>query len=516
MRSLIIASLFLTLLSAAALRGDDTAIRGIGGAIQPMKEHPTVVMERMEVDIDLYRTYARVDCRFAFHNTGAATFVRMGFPEIAFYQPRRRHPVGFARFATWIDGKRVWASIEGLKWVKPENHWTRWRVKRVSFAPGQTRITRVCYQAPLGEGGEPGRWFQYVVHTGGSWKGAIGYARVLLHAHYDPARQWLDVPQRFCRIGETTFEWVARQFEPGSAADDIDVTYYDKFVGVEVLTATNADYDVLGSRPGLMIERGAILGEARLLADWLRGELIWQMPTAILIKGGHTAKLRLDSRWLIADGRRVTLPVAPRLQSGALVVPLAPVARALGAEVGFEPQHRVLRVALPSFRVLSEQLGRTAAQAVFDALPLGYDLPAVADYAEVIRSTSGSVTGGQPGICTGDFFADGRRSSALILRKGSRIGVAALHPDSDGSVYSFQWLPGFPGKGGSDNGRICIGLKTRAPGVVAYWQEREATPKSGRLSLAHDGIERIWGEKAATLFYWDKPQKRFAHVQTAD
>ena len=43
--------------SALAL-ADEAAIQGIGGAIRPMREHPSVAMERMEVNADIWPRYA--------------------------------------------------------------------------------------------------------------------------------------------------------------------------------------------------------------------------------------------------------------------------------------------------------------------------------------------------------------------------------------------------------------------------------------------------------------------------
>jgi hypothetical protein len=55
-----------------------------------------------------------------------------------------------------------------------------------------------------------------------------------------------------------------------------------------------------------------------------------------LVRGSQTVSVVVGSRRLLADGARSELPFAPFLRRGEPVVPLAAVARALGAEVRYD------------------------------------------------------------------------------------------------------------------------------------------------------------------------------------
>ena len=206
----------LTLLVSAAAFADDGAVQGVGGAIRAMKEHPSVLMETMAVAIQVNpEREARVDCHFVFRNTGPATTVRMGFPESAQgYGTDVRHPRGFTSFATWVDGRRVQAKIEGFKAEREIGLWSRWRVKAVRFATGQTRRVRVQYTAPLGQVSDGSRFFNYRIGTGGSWKGPIGYARLRVYPQYQPHKWKLGADERHRALTESPFTWTAAALDP--------------------------------------------------------------------------------------------------------------------------------------------------------------------------------------------------------------------------------------------------------------------------------------------------------------
>lgn len=323
-------------------QADDAAIQGIGAAIEPMAEHPSVVMEEMDVVIDVFAKHARVDCRFVLQNTGPPTEVKVGFPERSLYQQRTSKPVGFSSFATWVDGKRTPAAIEGLQWQEPEMHWSRWRVKTVTFGDRQRRKARVRYAAPLGEFGEPGRLFAYTVSTGASWHGPIGHARIRIRGHYDPSRSWLDVPERYRRVGATTFEWEARALEP-TDADDLELAYYEGSLG---LYASPPDFEYMLDRP-TFIRAGVLWGPVRALAQWSRSDIRWQHGRASIARNGIAIDITPDKPWIELNGERIALPGRPWISRGRVMVPLAAVARALGAQVTFDQDKRVISLWMP-------------------------------------------------------------------------------------------------------------------------------------------------------------------------
>jgi len=227
---LLIAPVFLLLLSLAPACANDTGIWDVGGAIRPMQEHPSIVMEKMDLRVDIYPEIGRARCDYLFHNTGPATVVRMGFPETV-TGPRAGRPRGFLTFATTGDGHAVPARVEG---GLAEGPWdiTCWRVKTVRFRAGQRRRIQVSYTSELGItlGNKQRRVFSHKIQTGASWKGPIGSVRVRVSGHYDPSQNWLEVGPQFRQTGPISFEWSTRNLEPTEElyfryyGDDIVVT----------------------------------------------------------------------------------------------------------------------------------------------------------------------------------------------------------------------------------------------------------------------------------------------------
>ena len=88
-------------------RADGAAMQGVGGTVALMKEHPSVVMERMLVDADVDPKLAKMQCEFTFRNTGRATRVLMGFPESGNSEApgKGKQPPGFLTFAAVVGGR---------------------------------------------------------------------------------------------------------------------------------------------------------------------------------------------------------------------------------------------------------------------------------------------------------------------------------------------------------------------------------------------------------------------------
>src|SRR5512136_81971 len=107
---------------------DGAAMQGVGGALQPMKEHPSVVMEKMLIDVDVNPEQAKVRCQFTFRNTGPATQVLIGFPESGNIgaEGKDKQPQGFTEFSAKLDGHTVKTKIEGYHEDEDDN-WERWR-----------------------------------------------------------------------------------------------------------------------------------------------------------------------------------------------------------------------------------------------------------------------------------------------------------------------------------------------------------------------------------------------------
>lgn len=498
---LVVPPAILLLFACVSAYANDTAIWGVGGAIRPMQEHPSIVMEQMDLRVDVYPEVGRVRCNYVFHNTGLATVVRMGFPETV-GPVRGGKRIGFLRFATAVDGRPVAARIEG---GLVEGPWdtTRWRVKRVRFGAGQRRRVQVSYAAELGItlGNRNIRVFSYKIETGASWKGPIGSVRVRVFGHYDPDRNWLEVDRTFQRTGPTSFEWRARNLEPkatlefGYYGDDIAVTSGGELVwwyGRE--TAGSYAY----------IRQGQAWLEAAMAAQAVGAAVEVRGPEVVLTRGARVVSLRPGTRTMIRNGERLTLAKAPYMRRGHLMVPLRPVATALGAAVTFDAKSRVTDVDFPSLRrSIPRDLSHLA---IMFAVPRGYAPPEMSEYDPAVLAGTA-----QPWLCVGDFDGNGITDAALLLRQGDELRAAALLGGTPGNAVRFAWLAAgeqAPARSGS----IRTALRLRKPGEVIYWSPSDARQPTGRLTLSHDGVELVAPGKPTLLAYWEAGIKRFRKV----
>jgi hypothetical protein len=157
---------------------DDAAVVAVGGAIKLMKGHPQVRMVSENVFIKLAE--AKVRCQFVFQNEGPATTVTMGFPESG-YGDGRTLPkwTALRGFRSCVDGRPVRVTRNIVPYVVPNvDGYQIWWVKRVPFGAKQRRTVTVQYIGGTGGDSLGMTFFQYELHTGASWKGPVGYARL--------------------------------------------------------------------------------------------------------------------------------------------------------------------------------------------------------------------------------------------------------------------------------------------------------------------------------------------------
>ena len=503
--------------SALAL-ADEAAIQGIGGAIRPMREHPSVAMERMEVNADIWPRYARVDCRFVLRNTGPAITVRMGFPEQSELWVRHAF-VGFTRFATWVDGRHRRTRVEGTTLEPGDdlNGWQRWRVTRVGFGPHQTRRVRVRYEAPLSEELMGGRVFRYVISTGASWKGPIGFARVRIRGHFDPSRGWLDVDPPLERVGGLTWEWTQRQFKPSdSESDDLEAEYYPGYVGVSI-EGEGCIQDP-GDPPYPYLRRGIAWVSAPTLAAWLGVDLAPRRSRATFLRGGRRVEVRTGKPFLGVNGKHLSVPVAPHSVGGKLMVPLAAVARALGGQVSFDHKTRVTDIRFADQEYIRTALNRKEApETSYQYLPDAFAPPEMSSYDPDVLSLWRSEAQGRPWLCVGDFDGDGIRDAAMLLQEGNKIGLGVLSGIPNMS-FPFDWVEKWRIEDARRPGGLGVYVRTHAPGVVECLPERGRGERTEgmRLELKHDAIQVTFAESATLLHYWDDAQKCYRKVWLAD
>jgi len=513
-------------LCAVRAMADDAPIQTRGGVVQPMEEHPSVVMDEMLVDVRLGIEVADVDCRFTFRNTGRASTVRVGFPESGsgeWFAPGET-PRGFQRFETRVDGVLVPSTIEGLRISADRHGWRRWRVKRVRFGSKQIRRLQVTYTAPVASDVLGTRFFNYAIGTGGAWKGPIGRVSVRFRAQYDPFDWDFHPDPRLRAVTSGTFEWSAKNVEP-EPNDSVMASFTPAGVALQSGSLPDDQRGPAGNLYHRDLRQGHFWVSARMLQRLLGFELYAiEWPTVRLTLGGRRLYLRVGEPWMLGNGQRIPLPGAPHLEvplpgeaargDRVLKVPLAAVARNLGASVDYDQSKRALQVTLPIHTALSEALLEGYAAGILATLAntlSGYTPPDDFQFAPEVLRESGCEA---PWLATGDYNGDGAPDVALLLHQQGAFLLVVFHGRTGawaGVVGIRSWPAGM-----LDASHIGFLLRTRGPGEVAFWQEGDTTRRSGRLDLKHDGIEAIAVGKAATLHYWDDEKKAYRSVVSAD
>lgn len=188
---------------AAPAGANDTSIHmgssgpePVGGGFAGPESVIAMKAERLEVTFGKATT--RMRARFTFRNTlpaGTATQV-VGFPdEGAARDEARRRKLDYEgsdvqpplrELATLVDGRRVPSAMKfgWVKWADSGTGWVKadertgilmaWHVVTVAFPAGRDVVVERRYVTDNGANTLPSRFFEYITHTGGPWKGPIG------------------------------------------------------------------------------------------------------------------------------------------------------------------------------------------------------------------------------------------------------------------------------------------------------------------------------------------------------
>ena len=284
-----------------------------------------------KVDVQLALSSPKVRCEFVFKNEGPATTVKMGFPEgYGGVDMDWRDKTAFGSFRSWVDGKAA-----KTKFVPgdPQGHgdYQAWHVKDVHFGAGQTRTVVNEYESGFGYDSMGGISFAYVLRTGASWKGKIGQARITVDVSGVPSHYSISLsPQGYHKEGDVV-TWVLRDFEPN---EDIGVYMMPKR-----LTLNGDIY--IGMWSTYRIVDGAAIAKLRFLQE-AGGSLEYDSKhrACTVNYGSRALKLTADSRTAVLNGsEKTTLPLAPTLKAGRLIVPIAAVVRALGGSATFDKEN---------------------------------------------------------------------------------------------------------------------------------------------------------------------------------
>ncbi|MBI1755867.1 MAG: DUF4424 family protein [Fimbriimonas ginsengisoli] len=170
----------------------------VSGGAPRLQTNGTATVRMVSEDIDAKISDHGVDvtCRFVFRNEGPACTVRMGFPDETpppdnysmDSSGRSRVYHGLEGFRTTVDGRSVRTKIEATT-----THFACFHTKWVHFEAGQrhTVVDRYHHRMSGGvsaiasEYDPPERepycylkQFEYILHTGATWKGPIGSVRI--------------------------------------------------------------------------------------------------------------------------------------------------------------------------------------------------------------------------------------------------------------------------------------------------------------------------------------------------
>lgn len=325
--------LLLIVISSSSILANDAAVSGIGGTVELMDEHPTVVMESERVEIGVKSDLVDVTTSFVFRNEGPPVQVKMGFPERGWGEARKPE---FKSFEAWVDGKPV--KVDTTAWEDTGVRWSRWRMKTVSFGFNQRREVANHYTASTGRVTDGSKFVTYILTTGKSWKGPVGKADVVIDisdiSDYQTIRR---SPEGYVRDGNL-IKWHFESFEPES---EINLSYawgYSAFVvnGRDTKPYLGGLYD---GPFAPRIEGGVLMVPAGILPQLLGGEVQYDNVNDKLVYRLSGTEVRIDVPGAKANvhGHIVELPRKARILEGRVMVPFAAVARLVSVGVRYDP-----------------------------------------------------------------------------------------------------------------------------------------------------------------------------------
>jgi len=339
---------------------NDAVVAGVGGVPSVIKlvqkEHPSIRLVREDVFIKLHK--GEVTARFVFRNEGPETTVLMGFPE------RGEGDTGvtwsnFDYFTSFVDGKRVKVQRFGPK-GETYGDYEIWWVKRVHFRKGQTRIVVNRYRGGFGHDTSGVCWFTYVLRTGASWKGTIGYARIVCDISGMKGHTiWAD-PHPHKRVGQRLI-WEFRNFEPQT---DIEIKWWGGFWDFEInghsiepWECWEGEYYVTkdGSSPEPINRPEKRGNDIRLqlttAVRWLGLRLRVlreEKPYRVRMEApSGWMELEQGSQWALTPKGRRRLPEPVRLKNDHMVTYLRPIVEALGGTMRWDRHKRKFIITMP-------------------------------------------------------------------------------------------------------------------------------------------------------------------------
>jgi len=195
----------------------------------------------------------------------------------------------------------------------------------------------------------------YVLHTGASWKGSIGRARVVCDLSGLGNLSVTLRPKPTYRT-RTTAVWELSNLKP-TDKDDVIVHWLNGFTDIVVdgvnpfaVLDTDESDEGLPWDPDLedppVRENREVWVPVRALGAWCLATVIpsGDMQTVRVVRGGRSIEFRLGSAIAKTDHGKVRLSHAVRRTRGATYVPFMVAVKALGGTAAWDKNGVILRV----------------------------------------------------------------------------------------------------------------------------------------------------------------------------
>ncbi|HEY9062335.1 MAG TPA: DUF5050 domain-containing protein [Pseudobacteroides sp.] len=112
----------------------------------------------------------------------------------------------------------------------------------------------------------------------------------------------------------------------------------------DIRVTLGGDFLTLDTKP--VVEKGRTLVPMRAIFEGLDAYLTWdeKTKTITVLKGKKTIKLKIGSKTATLDGKSIPLELPAKIAAGRTMVPLRFVAEALGAEVEWDNDQRIIKI----------------------------------------------------------------------------------------------------------------------------------------------------------------------------
>lgn len=220
----------LLLFNTSAL-ANDTALSAIGDNVGPFEGTPDVVLDKEEINLNVFNNKTIVSIVFYLRNVGSKQTILVGFPdEFASTRIKGQEEYEFQAFVGPINDFKAWVNnvmvkVDTKYQLKtqnesgyPPNYKTLWHVWPVTFEPNKTTVIKNTYWVENGSDVMGQKNFAYTLITGAKWKGVIGNAKI--YANFNNLSvsdiNKDNTTEKMTVINPKKAMWELKNFEPNS------------------------------------------------------------------------------------------------------------------------------------------------------------------------------------------------------------------------------------------------------------------------------------------------------------